>query len=155
MVSSKRELKKITSEHPWYYYITSLGTKYYGFSECHEVRQGLITWMKFRTNNKTFEFNVLDIPKDTSSVYVQNVPYATLSDIVIENIVNMLNWIQSSLNGVISNIVPLAVIILSIILLVICFPVITSITQLVGAGIRSTSNRIEKKSKKKKKRKGE
>lgn len=63
------------------------------YSYCHEVKQTIITWLKFRTNDIDFEFNVLDIPKDTSSVHIQNVPYEVLGDILIENGISFYDWL--------------------------------------------------------------
>lgn len=99
VASSERKVTKSWGEDDWYYYLTFglAGQHKYTLSECHEVLQTLITWLKFRTNNITFEFNALDIPKDTTSVSLQNIPFQTLTDVVIESIVNGFNNTSSSL----------------------------------------------------------
>ena len=112
-------------------------------SRCHEIKQLLILCLKFRTNNQEFTFNALDIPTDTSGVYLADVPFETLGDLIINNAVNAFYWLKNNLGNVFKNIVPLAISLVIIMFLVICWPVISSVMKLIGQGIKSTSKGIE------------
>ncbi|MFA6829418.1 MAG: hypothetical protein WCR67_01745 [Bacilli bacterium] len=130
-----------------------LGQNVTSKTKCHEIKQSLITWMKFRTNNQDFEMNVLDIPKDTSSIYVQNVPFDTLGDLLIDNIVDWWTWFKSVSNNILKNMVPFAVALAVILVVILCWPVLSSTTKLVGATIGVANQRIKPKQKKKKRSK--
>lgn len=123
-------------------------------SRCHEVKQTIIVWLKFRTNNQEFTFNALDIPTDTSGVYLVEVPYETLGDVIVDKVISGWDWFKNAFSNVFSNIVPILIMVAVILLVVLCWPVLSSTMKLVGVGIRSTSNKIEKKSKKKNKKDG-
>lgn len=99
---------------------------------CHEVEQTIITWLKFRTNDKTFEFNVLDIPKDTEEVYLQVVPFQTLSDVLIEKATDFWNWFTSNLSTILHNMFPFLAIIGSILLVILFWPLIKALIRLIS-----------------------
>jgi len=124
---------------------------FHAIAECHEIKQVLILQLKFRTNNQDFTFNAFDIPTDTSFISVQNVPYKTLGDIVLDKVINTWDWFKSIFSGVVKNIVPLLISVAVIMVVVLCWPVLSSTMQLVGAGIKSANKKIGNKSKKKKK----
>lgn len=154
--SDFREINKWWNETEWWsWLILGLsGQSAWSETHCHEVKQALITWLRFRTDNQEFEFNVLDIPKDTSSIYLDEVPFKTLGDLIIEKAIEGFDWFKKIVGNVLKNIVPLAITILSIMLLVACWPVITSTMQLVSVGIKNASNKAQEKPKKKQKKKG-
>lgn len=118
-------------------------------SRCHEVKQALITWLKFRTNNQEFEFNVLDIPKDTTSIYVQDVPFDTLGDVIVENAVSAWNWFKGAFTNIFDNLVPLLISVAVILVVVLCWPILTSFTKALGMAIEQTTTKKKKKPKKK------
>lgn len=147
----KQTLRQVTKTEIKDTGFLGLGGKIHAYCDCHEVKQSLITWLKFRTNNVEFEFNVLDVPKDTTSVYLAYVPYKTLGDIILEKTINAWDWFKSIFTGVVRNIVPILISVAVIMIIVLCWPVLSSTMQLVGAGIKSANYKIENKSKKKKK----
>ena len=147
--SSIRKLIDVKKVGGWWIF----GGSMHAYSQCHEVKQAMIIWLKFRTNNVDFEFNVLDIPKDTTGVYLNYIPYETLGDIILDKIVSGWNWLTSTIGNIGKNIVPFAITILAIIVFVALFPFIKSFFKLISVGINSVSNGIENRSNKKKKSK--
>lgn len=123
-------------------------------SYCHEVKQTMITWLKFRTHNHEFEFNVLDVPKDTTSIHIQNVPYETLGDVIVNKTLSGWNWFKNAFNNIKNNLVPMFISLAVIVVVVACWPIITSFTKLVGASINMSTNKKIKKKKKPKKKGG-
>lgn len=150
IVSSQRKAIQFGSAGSWFGDFVGF-SKLESVSECHEVKQALIVWLKFRTNNQVFEFNVLDIPKDTSKTTIEYISYETLGDIILEKTINAWDWFKSIFTGVVRNIVPILISVAVIMIIVLCWPVLSSTMQLVGAGIKSANKKIENKSKKKKK----
>lgn len=56
------------------------GDKVYGVTDCHEVKQTMITYLKFRKGFTIYEKNVLDTPKDVTFAYVDEFEYPDLMD---------------------------------------------------------------------------
>lgn len=104
-------------------------------TKAHEVKQTMITWLKFRTDNQTFELNAFDIPKDTiQKGYRGNLPEWKLFD-------------ESDDDSLFDNAIEILTKILMIIGLFAILPIIRGITKFIG-------KKIENKSIKKKKTKG-
>lgn len=119
-------------------------------SRCHEIKQLLILWLKFRTNNQEFTFNALDIPTDTSGIYLAEVPFETLTDKIVNNVVNVWDYLKTNMGNIFKNLVPITLMILGVLIFVVLYPFIKSFFKLVSNGVNSVSNGIENKSKKKK-----
>lgn len=133
------------------------GGTLHAFCDCHEVKQTLITWLKFRTNNIEFEFNALDFPKDTTSVYINSVPFKTLGDEIIDNLVSFWDWLLRSFCNTGNDLIGLLITILVILIIVSCLPLILSLFKLVfgsiHSGIKSISKSIDNHRMKKKRKK--
>lgn len=159
------------SKYQWAFRVGSyLRTSNYGFRKdnwswllgdivtsntyCHEIKQALITWLKFRTNNVEFEFNVLDVPKDTTSIYIQNVPYETLGDVIVNKTLSGWDWLKNAFNNIKNNLVPMLISLAVILVIVACWPVITSFTRLVGSSINMLTDKKTKNKKNNKKKGG-
>ena len=135
VTSSVREVTKGSIVGGWWNGVPHM------FSTCHEVKQTMITWLKFRTNNQLFEFNCLDIPTDTSSIYLVDVPYDTLTDVVVDKVINGWDWLKTSLNNVKTNLIPVLILFMTIILIITCLPILTSISKIIGNKITSISKK--------------
>lgn len=152
ITSNTRETIKYGSNGDWW-------SDLWGFSDlnsvsqCHEVKQALITWLKFRTNNHEFEFNALDIPKDTSDISVLYIPYETLGDMLIDNVIDWWIWFKSISNNVFKNIVPFLILLALVLVVILCLPILSSTTKLVGRTIGVANDRIKTKQEKKRKKK--
>ena len=97
--SGTRESVKYWQDMKWWYIFLSAGGTCYDHhstSVCHEVKQTVITWLHFRTDNQEFSLNALDIPKDTTGLEVQNVPFETLSDLTIRKFREAIDKLQGT-----------------------------------------------------------
>lgn len=149
ITTTERNCEKFWYENDWWYYLTAglSGEHAYSLSTCHEVKQALILWLKFRTNNIDFEFNVLDIPKDTSSVYLQEVPFETLGDILVDNVIDWWNWFKSVSNNLFKNIVPFTIAFAVILVGILCWPLISAFMKLLSKPIKRLADKPKKKRK--------
>lgn len=77
VTSTLREAEAINE---FQYWILTNFYKTHTTTTCHEVKQTMITWLKFRDGIQTFELKALDTPRDTSCIVVGVVPYETLLD---------------------------------------------------------------------------
>ena len=112
----------------------------------HEIKQTIITWLKFRTDNIDFEFNVLDIPKDTTSVYIQDVPFDTLGDIIVENIISFWDWFKDS--GGWQTILILLGVLGGILLFIYLYPFISAIFKVIAKPFKKLNSNTKSKKKK-------
>ena len=53
-------------------------------SQCHEVEQALITHLTYYNDNDYYSLDVLDTPKDTISISVENVQYDGIADLFFD-----------------------------------------------------------------------
>lgn len=148
--SDERYARYSWTEAPWYsYFILGLGgCTNYSISVCHEVKQAMTTWLKFRTNNQEFEFNTLDVPIDTSGIVLNTVPFDTLGDVIVENALNMWEWLKGTFNNIFDNLVPLLMSLAVILVVVACWPILTSFTKALGMAIEQTTKKKKKPKKK-------
>lgn len=95
--SSLRESIDWWTKQPWYYIFAGSPVPYdfYSTSSCHEVKQTMITWLHFRTNEQEFMLNALDVPKDTTGLYVENVPFETFSDLTFRYFRNIIDSLSN------------------------------------------------------------
>lgn len=80
------EAKLISDDWSW-----AAGETIRSFTYCHEVKNAMIVRLRFKVGMNEYEMNVLDIPKDTTGVFIQDVPYRTLADDVVDFVVNFFN----------------------------------------------------------------
>ncbi len=104
------ECKFINDDWSWL-----LGQTARSYTYCHEVKNALIVRLRFKVGMKEYEMNALDVPKDTSSAYIQDVPYTTLGDDVIDFI---FDFLESFTNGFDILLQILIIIFLAIVLLI-------------------------------------
>ena len=102
----------------------------------------MITWLKFRTNNVTFELNALDVPKDTTTIYKDNVPFDTLIQSIFIGAKDVLN---NGL-GLFDQIINILQIIFMIGGLFMIIPVIRLTTRLISRKIKKSDKKRSKKS---------
>ena len=121
------------------------GAEFHVKAHCHEVKETLITWLKFRNNGINFEFNVLDFPKDTESVFVEIVPLPTLGDQIVEQFTDFWSFLTNSLGSIGSNFIPIVATIGGIILLVILWPLIKALIKLISFPFAKLGDRLSSK----------
>ena len=119
-------------------------------SSCHEIKQSMIVWMKCRIKNKDIRFNVLDIPKDTSEIAILYIPYETLVDVVVDKVVSFWDWLKGSFKTIGQNIVPILITIAVILIVVLCWPLLSSLFGNVNSVNESIKNKRTKRKKRKK-----
>lgn len=144
-----REITRVEKIGGWWIF----GGTYHSYTKCHEVKQVQMLRLKYRTNDIEFDFNCLDIPTDTASVFIQEVPFETLGDILVDNVIDWWNWLKSVSNNLFKNIVPFTIAFAVILVVILCWPVFRSATKLVGRTMNQAKGKIQdKKQSKTKKR---
>lgn len=155
VTSTFRECLKWWNEYEWWSWLTLTigGSSAWSTTQCHEVKQAVITWLKFRTNNQDFEFNVLDIPKDTTSVFLDTVPFETLPDQVINNVKSFGKWLSNFFtNDGWKDLLKVAAIVLLLIVGFMAIPLISSFFTVVGSVFKTATTPINNRAKKKEKK---
>ena len=142
--SSMREITRVEKIGGWWIF----GGTYHSYTKCHEVKQVQMLRLKYRTNDIEFDFNCLDIPTDTSSVFIQEVPFETLGDILVDNVIDWWNWLKLVSNNLFKNIVPFTIAFAVILVVILCWPLITSFMKLLSKPIKRLADKPKKKRKK-------
>ncbi len=125
-------------------------------SLCHEVKQAMITQLKFVTDNQKFELNALDIPRDTSHGAVGYVPFETLPELLWRTTKSFFTLIGGALNGLFNNLYFVLAIIICVALFVFVVPAITPVLNFASSvKLSKQSRKMQKEYKKQNKRKNE
>lgn len=149
--SNVRKTYSTWTYHGWEYWYFLGNGESYSMSTCHEVKQCQVFWMHFRDKGQDFYLDVQDVPCDTSSIVIGNVPFETLTDQIADVFVDVGSSLWDILKNVGQNIIPLAFAILGIVLVIAFMPMLQAGSQTLSIALKTANNKRKKKESKKKK----